>query len=702
MDFSQFFFLRPWWLLLLIPAAALVVLAFRMRSSGDASAWRKLVDPHLLAVLAVKDGSSRRSRWLPAALGAGLVAATIAMAGPTWEKIELPTFKAKEPAVVVLSLAQSMNADDVKPSRLTRAEHKLRDILERQDGGDTGLVIYSDRPFVASPLTGDAEVIRQMLPELSTSLMPVLGNRPDRAVALATDLLSQAGAKSGRIILLADNAGSDPAATNRAASAAAGMGYQVDVLGVGADSSATLQTANGRAITTGDGAAMQARYDNAELSRIAADGNGVFAELTPGAADLNRILPKTTAVSESGGKLQDELKADGWADMGYWLLLIPVVLAPFGFRRNVLMIVPFAAFGLTFATPHPANAAGIRDYLLTPNQQAARAFDNQDYASAAATFEDPAWRASAQYKAGDYQAAAKSFAGAGDAEEGFNTGNALAKSGALQAALDSYDAFLKQHPDDADAQYNRDLVAKLLEQQKQQQQQQDQQQQQQAGDQQDQQQQQQAGGQQDQQQQQQAGGHQDQQQQQQAGGQQDQQQQQQAGGQQDQQQQQQAGGQQDQQQQQQAGGQQDQQQQQQAGGQQDQQQQQQAGGQQDQQQQQQAGGQQDQQQQQQAGGQQDQQQQQQAGDQQDQQQERQAQAGDQHDDRSAFRKAMDELLKGNGGGGRESTDETPTEQTSAHGFSEKDQANEQLLRSVPDDPSGLLRARIRQYYATLK
>ena len=62
MDFSQFFFLRPWWLLMLIPAAGLVVLAFRMRSSGDASAWRKLVDPHLLAVLAVRDGAARRSR----------------------------------------------------------------------------------------------------------------------------------------------------------------------------------------------------------------------------------------------------------------------------------------------------------------------------------------------------------------------------------------------------------------------------------------------------------------------------------------------------------------------------------------------------------------------------------------------------------------------------------------------------------------
>ena len=68
-----------------------------------------------------------------------------------------------------------------------------------QDGGDVGLVIYSDRPFTASPLTEDGEVIRQMLPELSTNLMPVLGNRADLAIAKATDLLKNAGASGGNL-----------------------------------------------------------------------------------------------------------------------------------------------------------------------------------------------------------------------------------------------------------------------------------------------------------------------------------------------------------------------------------------------------------------------------------------------------------------------------------------------------------------------
>ena len=155
----------------------------RQRASGDSGAWRGLVDAHLLAALSVGGKATRPSRLLPALLAVGLLAAVVAMAGPTWQKIELPSFKTKDPTVMVLSLAQSMNANDVTPTRLTRAGHKVRDILQRMDGGDVGLVIYSDRPFTAAPLTEDADVIREMLPELSTSLMPVLGNNVRTQIA---------------------------------------------------------------------------------------------------------------------------------------------------------------------------------------------------------------------------------------------------------------------------------------------------------------------------------------------------------------------------------------------------------------------------------------------------------------------------------------------------------------------------------------
>ncbi len=477
MPSTEFFFLRPYWLLLMIPALWLVWLAMRGNKRGIDTAWSRLVDPHLLAALSVSKTSGARSRWLPAVLGAGLLAATVAMAGPTWRKIELPSYQSKQPVVVAMSLAQSMNADDIKPSRLVRAGHKLRDILQRQDGGDVGFVIYSDRPFTASPLTEDGEVIRQMLPELSTGLMPVLGNRADLAITRATDLLKNAGATGGNIIVLADSPGSNAAASVAAAQAARADGYKVDVIGIGTDKGATLRTASGEPITGENGAAMRAPFDANGLRRIAAAGGGVYAPLTANNSDVKSVLPQSAFDQASVTTKQVNFKADGWADMGYWLLLVPVLLAPLAFRRNVVLVLPLALVLMAGLPSGRAEAATLANFWKTPDQQGAAAFADRAYAAAAKTFEDNRWRAASLYRGGDYATAAQTLAGGATVDDAYNRGNALAKSGDLEGALGAYDKALKLQPGDADARFNRDLVAKLLEQQKQKQRQQKQQQQ---------------------------------------------------------------------------------------------------------------------------------------------------------------------------------------------------------------------------------
>ncbi|WP_394690579.1 VWA domain-containing protein [Hoeflea sp.] len=468
MSFSDFFFLRPYWLLMLIPVA-LVLAAARNLQSGAGGDWQKLVDPHLLRHLAVQGRASTGGRWKAPALAIALIGATIAMAGPTWQKIELPTFKASEPVVMVMSLAQSMNANDVAPSRLQRAGHKVRDLLAMADGGDMGFVIYSDRPFVATPLTSDTRVIREMLPELSTDLMPVLGNRLDLAITQASDLLSQAHARSGRIIVLADDAGNNPDASVAAANAAKQAGYTVSVLGIGTESGAQLQTASGQAILTGDGKTVTTALDETSLTMLASAGGGKFVRLTAGNADVDALMPATDQNSKAVSGDKSDLHADTWSDMGYWFLLIPVLLAPLAFRRGVLMLLPLAlTIGMLSSTPR-AEAAVWADLWKTPDQQGAQSYQQGDYAAAAQQFDNAAWKASAAYRAGDYETSSSLFGAEATDGNAYNRGNALAWSGRLEDAVAAYDKAIEANPGDADARFNRDLVAKLLEEQKQQQ-----------------------------------------------------------------------------------------------------------------------------------------------------------------------------------------------------------------------------------------
>jgi Ca-activated chloride channel family protein len=100
------------------------------------------------------------------------------------------------------------------------------------------------------------------------------------------------------------------------------------------------------------------------------------------------------------------------------------------------------------------------------NQRAYALQQTGHAAEAAALYTDPRSKAYAQIQAGDYANAASALKPLNDSEAHYNRGNALAQAGDLQGALDAYDAALKADPKHADARHNRDLVAKALQQQK--------------------------------------------------------------------------------------------------------------------------------------------------------------------------------------------------------------------------------------------
>jgi len=103
----------------------------------------------------------------------------------------------------------------------------------------------------------------------------------------------------------------------------------------------------------------------------------------------------------------------------------------------------------------------------TPDQQGQALLDGGQPAQAAERFHDPRRRAYADLEADRNPQAAQLLAPFADAQSEYNRGNALAKSGQLQAALAAYDAALKQAPADKDVRHNRDLVERALQQQRQ-------------------------------------------------------------------------------------------------------------------------------------------------------------------------------------------------------------------------------------------
>lgn len=109
------------------------------------------------------------------------------------------------------------------------------------------------------------------------------------------------------------------------------------------------------------------------------------------------------------------------------------------------------------------------DLWSTKNQQAQVLMNKGQFKQAESVFQQPDWRATAAYRAGNYAQAAKEYGTLGNESGFYNQGNALAHLGHYEQAIKAYDQALVINSNNKDALYNRKLLQALLKKNKKQQ-----------------------------------------------------------------------------------------------------------------------------------------------------------------------------------------------------------------------------------------
>jgi len=443
---QQFHFLRPAWLLALLALPLLLVWLTRRSTARDA--LERLVDAELLPYLL--QGREQRRRMPGILLALGWTLATLAMAGPTWSRVAQPLYAQRAAQVIAVSLSQRMLARDVAPSRLDRARYKVRDLLSANHDGLNALIAYAGEAFVVAPLTTDASSLNELLDALAPDTMPVDGDNAAQAIERGVALIRDAKVGGGSLVLVTDSV---DAAAQSAARKAREAGVRVSVLGVGTLQGGPVPLSDQSFQRDSQGGLSMARRDDAALRALAGAGGGLYAPMTDDRTDIDTLRGELK--SDGAVTLASDQRGDEWQDRGPWLLLPLLPLAAMAFRRGWLVVI---ALMLLPGVPGTAHASRWSDLWQRPDQQASAALNRGQAKEAQQLARDPALRGAAAYRAGDYAAAAKSLHDASGSDAQYNLGNALAKQGDYQAALDAYDRALKANPANADAVANRKAV----------------------------------------------------------------------------------------------------------------------------------------------------------------------------------------------------------------------------------------------------
>jgi Ca-activated chloride channel family protein len=469
-DFSQLHFIRPLWLFGIPVLFALWMLLLRLR---NVTLWEEFIPKDKLTVLQVNRG--RYSKSWRQLLMLGWLLAVIGASGPSWRQVEVPTVRNESAMVIVLDLSQSMLAQDLTPDRLSRAKYKLIDLLRSRADGQTALVVYAGDAHTVAPLTDDASTIEVLLPAIHPTIMPIAGSNAEAAIALAEQLMRDAGITGGKIIMLTDGIAEQARDT---ITAELNPAYPLSILGVGTSDPVPIPDERGGFVRDSRGEIVLAGVDRLALSNLAQTQGGRYVDIQTDNTDVLALTSSSYIISDIS---ESRLVYDSWEDVGYWLILLMLPFAAFSFRKGVFFMVPLSVIVLAASLSprlvhaQERDAPGGRSFSeslwKTPDQRGAELLEQGAAQAAANTFERPDWTAVANYRAGDFEKAAESFNQLDGATAQYNLGNSLAFAGKLEQAIEAYDKALEAAPEMQNALHNKTVVEQLLEQQESQEQQ---------------------------------------------------------------------------------------------------------------------------------------------------------------------------------------------------------------------------------------
>lgn len=186
------------WLLLLIPVLYGVYYRFRLNQQLKRE---RFFEERLINRLR-KNYWSLGDKIRLFSLLAALLFFVIALAGPKIGTEVREVQRSGLNLMVALDLSRSMNAEDVRPSRLEKAKFEVNRLVNRLAGDRIGLIIFSGEAYIQAPITTDYSALRLFLDISNTDQIPVTGTNFKSAMERALEVFESVDRENASDVLL--------------------------------------------------------------------------------------------------------------------------------------------------------------------------------------------------------------------------------------------------------------------------------------------------------------------------------------------------------------------------------------------------------------------------------------------------------------------------------------------------------------------
>lgn len=274
------------------PALALLAVVYLLDLYRRTRALARFADDRTRERL-VSGLSNKRSAARFLLVRHGLSFILIAAAGPQFGS-RMEEVKAEGIDVIVaLDVSNSMECQDIRPSRMEASRRALAQLVDRLHGDRLGIVIFAGEAYVQLPLTADRSAAKLFINTIGPHMVPTQGTAIGRAIELAERGFDTNSSAGRAIIVITDGEDHEDDAEG-AARAAAGKGTTVHTIGMGTVKGGPIPIRRGNSVQgyrkDRQGNTVVSRLDEAMLQRIAEAGTGIYLRANERSAGIDVVM----------------------------------------------------------------------------------------------------------------------------------------------------------------------------------------------------------------------------------------------------------------------------------------------------------------------------------------------------------------------------------------------------------------------------
>jgi len=279
--------------LLLIPALILIFFAFIYTKKRRMSAFAQWSLMERLAPLYSQSKYTFKFILLMSALALLIVSLANPLLGSKVEKVQ----RRGVDLMIALDISESMNAEDIQPSRLKRAKQAINRLLDGLKNDRIGIVVFAGTAYTQLPLTSDYGAAKMFIDVISTDDMQVQGTCIGEAIEMAMAAFDDDNSRKNNraIIVISDGEDHEDNAIE-AAKAARQKGIIVHTIGMGLPEGAPIPQFNGnrRVGYKHDrrGNLVLTKLNEQMLKDIATAGGGYYVGANNASAGVETLFSK--------------------------------------------------------------------------------------------------------------------------------------------------------------------------------------------------------------------------------------------------------------------------------------------------------------------------------------------------------------------------------------------------------------------------